>query len=161
MIRPVRITDSQVLADIYNHYISSSSTTFEETPINAELMGERIQKTVKLYPWIVFEVQGEIIGYAYATEWKPRSAYRFTAESTVYVKSGQEGKGVGSALYSRLLAELRSLEVHAVIAGITLPNDASISLHEKMGFEKVAHFKQTGFKFNQWRDVGYWELLLE
>ena len=161
MIRSARITDSQVLADIYNHYISTSSVTFEEVLISAEIMGDRIQKTTKLYPWIVFEVQNEIIGYAYATEWKPRSAYRFTAESTVYVKSGQEGKGVGSTLYSRLLSELHSLDVHAVIAGITLPNKASVALHEKMGFEKVAHFRQTGFKFNEWRDVGYWELLLK
>ena len=161
MIRSARITDSQVLADIYNHYISTSSVTFEEVLISAEIMGDRIQKTTKLYPWIVFEVQNEIIGYAYATEWKPRSAYRFTAESTVYVKSGQEGKGVGSALYSCLLSELHSLDVHAVIAGIMLPNKASVALHEKMGFEKVAHFRQTGFKFNEWRDVGYWELLLK
>lgn len=161
MIRPARITDSQILADIYNHYISTSTSTFEEVTISAQMMGERIQKIAKLFPWIVFEVQGEILGYAYASEWKPRSAYRYTVESTVYIKNGQEGKGIGSALYSRLLTELRSLEIHAVIAGITLPNEASVLLHEKMGFVKVAHFKETGFKFDEWRDVGYWELIMK
>jgi phosphinothricin acetyltransferase len=161
MIRPARITDSQALADIYNQFILSSTATFEEVPITAEMMGERIQKTSKLYPWIVFEVHGEILGYAYATEWKPRSAYRFTVESTVYIKPGHEKKGLGSALYERLILEIKELDVHAVIAGITLPNDASIILHEKMGFEKVAHFKETGFKFDTWRDVGYWQLLLK
>lgn len=161
MIRPARITDSQSLVDIYNQYISSSAATFEEMPITAEMMGQRIQKTLRQFPWLIFEVQGDILGYAFANEWKPRSAYRFTVESTVYIKAGQEGKGIGSALYERLIMELREMEVHAIIGGITLPNPASILLHEKMGFEKVAHFKQTGFKFNEWRDVGYWELLLK
>jgi L-amino acid N-acyltransferase YncA len=161
MIRPARITDSQALADIYNQYIASSAVTFEEVVITAKMMGERIQKTSKLFPWLVFEVQGELLGYASATEWKSRSAYRYTAESTAYVKIGHEGKGIGSALYGRLIAELKGSDVHAVVAGITLPNEPSIILHEKMGFEKVAHFKETGYKFGEWRDVGYWELLLK
>jgi L-amino acid N-acyltransferase YncA len=77
------------------------------------------------------------------------------------VKIGHEGKGIGSALYGRLIAELKGSDVHALVAGITLPNEPSIILHEKMGFEKVAHFKETGYKFGEWRDVGYWELLLK
>jgi phosphinothricin acetyltransferase len=111
-------------------------------------------------PWLTAVRGARIVGYAYAGKWKTRSAYRFSTEVTVYVGPGLEGTGVGSALYGQLLAALKSGGVHAVIGGIALPNDASIRLHEKFGFKRVAHFQQVGFKFDRWVDVAYWQLIL-
>ena len=100
----------------------------------------------------------QIIGYAYASKWKERSAYRFSAETSVYLDINQIGKGIGSKLYEYLLNEIKKLEIHSVIGGISLPNKPSQLLHEKFGYKKVAHYKEIGFKFNQWIDVGYWQL---
>lgn len=111
-------------------------------------------------PWLVAGLEGTIAGYAYATRWRERRGYRFSAEVTGYVTPERAGQGVGTALYARLLAELRERGFHAVLGGIALPNESSVALHEKFGFRKVAHFEQTGFKFDRWIDVGYWELLL-
>jgi phosphinothricin acetyltransferase len=108
----------------------------------------------------VWEEDGAIAGYAYATEWKERSAYRFSVESTVYVAPGLAGRGIGTRLYEALLAELQRRKVHCVIGGISLPNDASVALHERLGFVKIGHFKEVGWKFDRWVDVGYWELVL-
>ena len=102
-----------------------------------------------------------IQGYAYATDWKPRGAYRHSVESTVYLRNGQSGHGYGSQLYSKLIELLMRLQVHTVIGGIAQPNEESIALHEKFGFVKVAHFKEVGYKFDQWVDVAYWQLILE
>jgi L-amino acid N-acyltransferase YncA len=101
------------------------------------------------------------VGYASASPWKSRSGYRFSAEITVYVEPGQEGRGIGSALYGALFPMLQARGVHAVIGGIALPNDASVALHEKFGMRKVAHFQETGYKHGRWIDVGYWERILD
>ena len=106
------------------------------------------------------EDEGQVVGYAYASRWKSRCAYRYSVETTVYLSSAATGKGFGSLLYEHLIAELRQRSIHSLIGGIALPNNASVSLHEKLGFEKVAHFKEVGWKFNQWIDVGYWELII-
>ena len=111
-------------------------------------------------PWLVAEQSGAIAGYAYATPWKPRRGYRFSAEVTVYVESGGQRRGVGSALYEHLLPAVRARGIHAAMGGIALPNASSVALHEKFGFEKVAHFRETGFKLGRWIDVGYWEKIL-
>ncbi len=100
-------------------------------------------------------------GYAYASEWKSRCAYRYSVETTVYLHPDARGKGIGTLLYQELIRKLSKLELHAAIGGIALPNDASVALHEKIGFKKAAHFKQVGYKFNKWVDVGYWELILK
>jgi phosphinothricin acetyltransferase len=110
------------------------------------------------YPWLVAEVDGSLAGYAYASRWRERPAYRYTAESTIYLSQESGGHGYGSKLYNALLDELRAGGFHAVIGVITLPNPASIALHEKLGFSKVAHFSQVGYKFEHWLDVGYWQL---
>jgi len=153
--------DAAAIVSIYNHYIRSSIATFETEEISPTDMAARMAGVQQQYPFIVREVDERIIGYAYAAQWKVRNAYRFTAESTVYVEPGSAGRGHGSALYADLISRVRSVGVHAVVAGIALPNPASVGLHESLGFDQVAHFRQTGYKFNAWIDVGYWELILE
>jgi phosphinothricin acetyltransferase len=108
-------------------------------------------------PWLVAEDAGAVAGFAYASKWKTRSAYRFSAESSVYIAPERRGDGIGSRLYTALIAELERLGLHTVIGGIALPNDASVRLHEKLGFVKTAHFAEVGFKFGAWVDVGYWQ----
>lgn len=160
MIRKVKLEDAKEIAEIYNYYILNSCVTFEEIPVSIEEMGGRIQATFLKFPWLVYEKDMEIIGYAYASVWKPRSAYKHTIESTVYLKNEATKNGIGSLLYKELINQLTNLGFHAVIGGISLPNEASIALHEKFGFKKVAQFKEVGYKFKKWVDVGYWELLI-
>ena len=112
-------------------------------------------------PWLVAELHNQIIGWAYASPWKSRSAYRHSVEITVYLSKQNQSQGYGSRLYQALFAELQKLPVHSVIGGITLPNDASIALHEKFGLRKIGHFKEVGYKFGRWLDVGYWQATLK
>ncbi|MDO9594037.1 MAG: N-acetyltransferase family protein [Lutibacter sp.] len=160
MIRTVTLEDAQEIAEIYNYYVLNSCVTFEEFEVSIEEMRGRIEATNSKFPWLVFEKDSEILGYAYATMWKPRSAYKHTVESTVYLKKAATKNGIGSLLYAGLIDQLTDLGFHAVIGGISLPNEASIALHEKFGFEKIAQFKEVGYKFKKWIDVGYWELLI-
>jgi phosphinothricin acetyltransferase len=160
MIRAATPDDASVIAAIYNHYIATTTISFEERAVTADEMAQRIRDVTAALPWLVYEQQGRISGYAYATKWRVRSAYRFSAETSVYVEQGQGGQGIGSALYRELLAELRRREIHMAIGGIAQPNPASVALHESLGFVKVAHFKEVGRKFDRWIDVGYWELPL-
>ncbi len=159
MVRSATIEDVTQITDIYNYYILNSTVTFEKTPISSVVMKERIESTQVKYPWLVLEADDIIQGYAYATDWKPRGAYRHSVESTVYLKNGQSRKGYGSMLYDELLKKLDQLSVHTIIGGIAQPNEGSVALHEKFGFKKVAHFKEVGYKFGQWVDVAYWQLL--
>ena len=161
MIRVASQSDSVDIVEIYNHYILNSVVTFEEEPITSDEMSNRIHSALEdQLPWIVAEHDDQILGYAYASKWKGRCAYRHSVESTVYVSNNQQSKGLGSQLYDQLLRELKTKKIHVVIAGIALPNNSSIGLHEKYGFEKVAHFKEVGYKFKKWVDVGYWQLKL-
>jgi L-amino acid N-acyltransferase YncA len=160
-IRPATAADAEAIARIYNHYIAHTIVTFEEEAVDAAEMARRIADVqAASLPWLVVEDEGGIQGYAYATKWRPRRAYRFSAEVTVYLAPDESGRGLGTLLYTHLIAALRARDFHALIGGIALPNDASVALHEKLGFRKVAHFEQTGFKFDRWIDVGYWELIL-
>lgn len=160
MIRPATPDDAAAIVAIYNHYIATTTISFEEHAVTPEEMAGRIRDVTAGLPWLVYEQDGVVLGYAYATKWRARSAYRFAAETSVYVAVGQGGKGIGKALYKALLEELRAREIHMAIGGIAQPNEASVALHESLGFEKVAHFKQVGRKFDRWIDVGYWELQL-
>lgn len=110
------------------------------------------------HPWLAAEVEGVFAGYAKAAVWRDRKAYERTCETGIYVQRGMEGKGVGLALYNELLPRLKAAGFHTVIGGMTLPNAASAALHERAGFRKVAHFEQVGRKFDQWHDVGFWQL---
>jgi phosphinothricin acetyltransferase len=149
------------MARIYNQYIRETVITFEETDVCAATMQERLRETLDTsLPWLVAEEAGDVIGFAYAHKWKVRAAYRFAVETTIYLDHRKTGRGLGPQLYDGLFRPLRTKRVHAVIGGIALPNDASVALHEGLGFSKVAHFKEVGFKFGRWVDVGYWEMLL-
>jgi phosphinothricin acetyltransferase len=161
MIRPAHASDAPAIAEIYNHYVAHTVITFEEAAVTPEDMAGRIDRIVAGgLPWLVLESAGGIAGYAYASKWRERSAYRFSVETSIYLRHDATGKGHGRALYAQLLKALRALEVHAVIGGVALPNDASIRLHEALGFEKAAHFREVGRKFGRWVDVGYWETVL-
>lgn len=160
MLRPATPADAADIAAIYNHYVETTSISFEESAVSAADMAQRIADVGARLPWLVCEEDGRVVGYAYATAWRVRAAYRFSVESSVYVSPGYPRRGIGSRLYRALLDDLRSRGIHAVIGGIAQPNAASVALHEAFGFEKVAHFKQVGRKFEQWVDVAYWELLL-
>lgn len=161
MIRAADRADAPAMAGIYNHYVAHSTISFEEQPVAAAEMARRMGEVEALaLPWLVAESAGTVIGYAYASPWKTRSAYRFAVEVSVYVHQDASGQGVGSQLYEVLFARLKEAGMHAVIGGIALPNAASMALHEKFGMQKIAHFEQVGFKFGRWIDVGYWQKLL-
>jgi L-amino acid N-acyltransferase YncA len=157
-LRPVTLADAESIAAIYNYYVTDTIVTFEEEPISAAEVARRIEDVwSSSLPWIVAELDGRVVGYAYATKWKTRSGYRYSTEVSVYVESGLGGRGIGSELYAQLFPILRDAGIRNVVGGIGLPNDASIALHEKFGLEKVAHFKGIGIKFGRWIDVGYWQ----
>jgi len=160
-IRPAARAHASAIATIYNHYIVSTTVTFETERVTAADMQARIEETQSAsLPWLVAEEGDRVLGYAYASKWKGRCAYRYSVESTVYLDAECIGRGIGKALYSTLIDDLRERGMHAVIGGVALPNAASIALHEALGFRKVAHFEQVGFKQDRWIDVGYWQLLL-
>lgn len=157
IIRSCTPNDVPAICAIYNHYIDHTVITFEEVTLKIEQMRERIETIMQTYPWLVCEEQGKIVGYAYASKWKDRSAYRHTAEVTVYLHHEETAKGFGNALYAELITQLKQQGMHMLLACIALPNTASEKLHEKFGFKKAAHFPQVGFKFNRWIDIGYWQ----
>ena len=160
IVRPVAADDAAAIARIYNHYVTETIVTFEEEPVSAEEIGARIDavQSVSL-PWLVAEQPGTIVGYAYASPWKGRRGYRFSVEVTVYLDATCARRGIGSKLYATLLPALASAGFHSAMGGIGLPNEGSVRLHERFGFRKVAHFKESGMKFGRWIDVGYWQLL--
>ncbi len=157
-VRPATPGDADVIARIYNHYIDHTVVTFEELPVAPSEMARRMRALeAASLPWLVLERDAGVAGYAYAGIWNGRSAYRFSVECTVYLDPATTGKGLGTELYTALFAILREQKMHSVIGGISLPNAASVALHEKFGLKKVAHFAEVGFKFGRWVDVGYWQ----
>jgi phosphinothricin acetyltransferase len=160
MIRKATLNDAKELAAIYNYYVENTVVTFETEPVAAKEMLERILKVSCSYPFLVYEEAGSVAGYACASRWKKREAYRHTVESTIYVRRSEQSKGFGVSLMQALIDELRERSVHAVIACITHPNPQSAGFHRKLGFRPVSRFREVGYKFNQWIDVCDWELLL-
>lgn len=162
MIRRVKPADAAAICDIYNYYVENTMISFEEKPVSKNEMESRIRNISSKYPYLIREEEdGEINGFVYACPWKDRSAYRFSAELSVYVRKGFLGRGIGWELMERILEEARTTDLHSLVSGIALPNERSIALHEKAGFRKIAQFDEIGFKFNKWHDVGYWELVLK
>lgn len=159
-IRPVAVSDAAALCAIYNPYVLETVISFEQSPLSAAQMVKRIGEYAAVYPWLVAEADAKVVAYAYATRWRTRAAYDQTLESTIYVDKNYTGRGIAKPLYLELLRELKTRAVHAVVGCIALPNDASVALHEKCGFVKVAHFPQVGRKFERWVDVGFWQATL-
>ena len=159
-IRTATSADAGTIASIYNAYIAHSIATFEVDPVSASEMEDRIRVVQNRYPWLVTVKNNIVIGYAYATTWKARAAYDRTVETTIYIHPDHLHQGVGLPLYQELLRQLVIQGCHAAIGGIALPNPGSVQLHERLGFEKVAQFREVGYKFGQWVDVGYWEIIL-
>jgi phosphinothricin acetyltransferase len=156
MIREAKYSAAKMIADIYNHYILNTVITFEVEPVTPQEIMVRMKKAKKVGPYLIYEENGEVIGYTYVSKFRERKAYEHSVESTIYLKHGLGGKGLGTKLYSELLSQVSS-QRHAIIGGVALPNEASVKLHERCGFKKVAHFSQVGKKFGKWIDVGFWQ----
>lgn len=150
----------QRICDIYNYYIEHTVISFEECVLSADDIRIRVENYSKKHPWLVALVDDKVVGYAYATQWQSRSAYRVSVEISCYLDHRHTGHGYGKQLYRELLQRLKTLGCHVVIAGIALPNEASVKLQAAFGFEKVAHFREVGYKHQRWVDVGYWQLIL-
>lgn len=160
MIRPATPADCNAIAGIYDYYVGQTVVTFEESSVSGGEIAHRMERVRGLgLPYLVIEQDEEVRGYAYAGRWHERSAYRFTAETTIYLDSHQVGRGLGTLLYATLLEQLRESGLHSAIGSIALPNPASVALHEKLGFRQVAHHCEVGFKQDRWVDVGHWQLL--
>jgi len=161
MIREAMEEDAKAIAEIYNYYIQNTIITFEETEIDVANIAERIRAVKESrFSWLVALESENVIGYAYSCKWNDRTAYRNTAEVSVYLSHTNKFKGWGTKLYEALFSSLCKKSIHIVIGGITLPNPASVTIHEKFGMEKVAHFKEVGYKFGEWLDGGYWQMRL-
>jgi phosphinothricin acetyltransferase len=160
VIRSVELSDCRSIADIYNYYVETTTATFEEIPVTVLEMQNRVNGIQEFFPYLVYEENREILGFAYVDTFHSRSAYRCTLEDTIYLRNGYQGKGIGKALLGTLLDEVRKQDAHAVIAKIALPNEGSTNLHEAFGFRNVGILKEVGRKFDTWVDVGYWELIL-
>jgi phosphinothricin acetyltransferase len=160
-IRPATLADAWSIAGIYNHYIRHTVVTFEEDILSTKVMEQRIAGVRDAaLPWLVAENRDGIVGYAYGGRFKDRSAYRFCAETTVYLAHGREGHGIGTRLYTELLEALQRQGVRTAVGLIALPNPASVTLHEKLGFVHTGTLKAVGYKLDRWVDVGYWQKLL-
>lgn len=161
MIDKVRPSDAKDIACIYNHYVKTSVATFDTEEWSEEKMRKRIEELSSNFPYIVFRLpDGKIAGYCYAHPWKEKDAYSLTLETTVYVSKEHTGKGIGRILMDELIKSCKEKGFKTLIACITQGNESSFKLHEKLGFEKVSHFKKVGIKFNQWLDVIDYELML-
>jgi len=160
MIRVATGADAAAITAIYNYYIKNTTVTFEETPLESADLAQRIAAVSADFPWLVLEHGARILGYAYASRFHARSAYRSTVETTVYVANDAHRGGVGTELYGDLLERLRALKLHRALGVIALPNEASVALHEKLGFRKVGELEEVGWKFSRWINVGYWERAL-
>ena len=160
MIRPVHINDAQALLDIYNYYVMHTVVTFDIEPLSLEAFQNKLKTINAIYPFIVFEDKNTILGYAYASKFRPKPAYDYVVESTVYVKHDCQGKQIGTQLYAELIEQLRQAHYHTVLGVLTIPNDPSIKLHERFGFQKVAELKEIGLKFDVWQTIGIWQLQL-
>lgn len=161
MIRPATLVDAAQIQAIYAPFVRDTAVSFEvEPPSVAEMQG-RIQNTLPQFPWLVCEHQGEVVGYAYATSHSQRAAYLWSVNVSVYIHPGCRRSGVGKALYTSLFEILRRQGFYNAYAGATLPNPASVGLHEAMGFQPVGIYKSVGYKFGSWHSVIWWQLALQ
>lgn len=160
-IRRATADDAAAIASIYAPYVTDHPVSFETEAPDAAEIGRRIAEGGALYPWLVaVDEEGAVLGYSYACAFRTRPAYRFTVETTVYLAEGAGGRGIGTALLGALLPMLEAQGFTQAIAAITLPNPASVALHEKMGFRRAGTYEKVGFKLGEWRSVGLWQRAL-
>jgi phosphinothricin acetyltransferase len=152
-VRAAIAADSDACAAIYAPYVTDTPITFELEPPSANEMHGRIERASERHAWMVLEHEGRVVGYAYGGVLNPRPAYRWSCEVSVYVEMGRRRTGAGRALYDALLERLRQRGLRMAVAGMTLPNEASIGLHRALGFESVGVYRQIGFKHGRWHDV--------
>ena len=152
--------DAAACAAIYAPQITASVASLEERAPEPHEMADRIRIISRDYPWLVAVIDDQVVGYAYASRHHERAAYRWAADVTVYISGDHHRRGVGRALYDALFGLLERQGVYEVCAGVTLPNDASVGLHEAMGFVPVGVYRDIAFKFGQWRSVGWWQMSL-
>lgn len=160
-LRLASLEDSDAILAIYRSYIENSPITFEyDVPSNEEFK-HRMAAILSKYPWFVYEVDSKVVGYSYANAFRERKAYDWSLEVSVYIAEKYQRRGIGRKLYLALFKVLKEQGYVNIIGGITLPNEASVKLHESLGFSKVGVFKNIGLKFKQWWDVGFWQLDLQ
>lgn len=160
LIRPAGPADGEACAAIYAPYVRDTAITFELEPPGGEEMAARIAAAQQAHGWLVLEAGGQVVGYAHAGAHNPRAAYARSASTGIYLRQDQRGHGYGRALYQALIDDLAGKHFHALIAIITQPNAPSVALHEKLGFAKVGHLAEVGWKFGRWHDTGWWQRLL-
>jgi L-amino acid N-acyltransferase YncA len=159
-IRFAQPADAAAIQAVYAPYCESTTVSFEVVAPTVEQMADRIAKISSQYPWLVCEVDGDLVGYVYASQHRERAAYRWGVDAAIYLAKQFHRRGIGRALYTSLFAMLREQGYVRAYAGITLPNPSSVGVHEAMGFTPVAHFPAEGFKSGKWHDVGWWQLEL-
>jgi phosphinothricin acetyltransferase len=159
-IRFVDESDAAAIAEIYRPIVESTAISFETVAPERDEMARRVLETTREHPWVVCEIGSRVAGYAYATKHRVRSAYRWSVDTSVYVDASFRQGGVGRGLYESLFAILSAQGYFNAYAGIALPNTASVGLHEAVGFRKIGVYERVGYKFGEWRDVGWWQLEL-
>ena len=161
IIRPVQHSDAATIRAIYQPYVTDTAITFEVNVPTVQEFERRITKTLTQFPYLVAEVDGKVVGYAYASTYYARAAYDWTTELSIYVSKEARGQGIGSDLYTALEEELQARGYLRFLACIAVPNEASISMHEKRGYVQVAHFPKIGYKFNKWHDIVWMQKTIE
>jgi phosphinothricin acetyltransferase len=157
-IRSATPSDAGEIAAIYNWYIANTAITFEVDPVSATEMADRIANVLATHEWLVLERSGELLGYAYAGRFRERAAYGHATESTIYLRRGLEGQGLGGPLYAELVRRTFARGYRHLVGAIALPNEPSVRLHERLGFRKAGHLVRIGRKLDRWIDVGNWQL---
>lgn len=161
VIRRADPADAAGVLAVYGPVVTETAISFEATPPGEAELARRIVACNETYSWLVAESNGLVTGYAYATAHRPRHAYRYSVETSVYVHPAHQARGVGAALYQRLLTDLATLGYYQAFAAITLPNEASTRLHTRAGFQHIGTFPHVGFKFGRWHDVSWWHRTIQ
>jgi len=160
MIRDFKSDDLTQIAEILNYYVKNDTCIFQMEPYSLEELAAKFDKILLTYPIFVAEKKDKIVGFSYGSRWREKPAYAKSVETTIYVHHQCHHQGIGESLYNKLIAALSEMNFHLLVAGMTLPNDGSKKLHEKLGFQYVGKFTDAGIKFDRWHDVGFWQKIL-